>query len=322
MSIEIGKSYKYGIKEIKTIDVVFNTDFNNVLLTNELCGGDPVYGQVKYLYDENWNIICKEYDILFSKNNYIGITLKGGMGNIMFQIAILYSLSKKYNLIPIIEHIDSTCYIHTNKEYEFTKIFKRNINNIQYNQHYYEKDGEFSTYINIIAKQGKNILLDGYFQNEKYFKEYKNDLIYLFNIKYTGNKYNGEKKCFIHIRRGDYININLHNVNLIEYYKKSIEYIKNIHNDCIFYIFSDDINWCKNNDLFNSINCYFIDDLNDVETMGLMILCEYGGICANSTFSWWGVYLNENENKKMIFPKIWFNCNWNIDIYPENSVVI
>jgi hypothetical protein len=71
MSIEIGKQYKYGIKEIKTINVVFNTDYNNVLLTNELCGGDPVYGQVKYLYDENWNIVCKEHEILNYNIQYI-----------------------------------------------------------------------------------------------------------------------------------------------------------------------------------------------------------------------------------------------------------
>ena len=57
-----GKKYTYGIKDINTIDIVFDKEYYNVQLTNELCGGDPVYGQLKYLYDENWNIVCKEND--------------------------------------------------------------------------------------------------------------------------------------------------------------------------------------------------------------------------------------------------------------------
>ena len=80
--IEAGKTYKYGIKEIKTIDVVFNNDINNRLLTNELCGGDPVYGQVKYLYDENWNIICKEHDII--------INIKSNLQNAMKKYFITF----------------------------------------------------------------------------------------------------------------------------------------------------------------------------------------------------------------------------------------
>jgi GR25 family glycosyltransferase involved in LPS biosynthesis len=62
--------YKYGVKDINYINVIFNTSYVNINLTNELCGGDPVFAQVKYLYTSDWTIICKENDIVNININY------------------------------------------------------------------------------------------------------------------------------------------------------------------------------------------------------------------------------------------------------------
>ena len=63
--------YKYGLKDIRTINVIFDKDYSNILLTNNLCGGDPIEGQIKYLYDNNWNINCMENNSICIKNNIV-----------------------------------------------------------------------------------------------------------------------------------------------------------------------------------------------------------------------------------------------------------
>ena len=104
----------------------------------------------------------------------------------------------------------------------------------------------------------------------------------------------------------------------MEYYNKAI---KQFDKDSNFLIFSDDIEWAKNN--FKGDNFYFItenkiegndvmDTLNiskgghpDYIELYMMSLCDHN-IIANSSFSWWGAWLNENPNKKVIAPKKWF----------------
>ena len=61
--LHTNKNYKYGL-ENNTIDVVFKNQYINIKLTNELCGGDPVYGKLKYLYDDDWSVVCKEFDYI------------------------------------------------------------------------------------------------------------------------------------------------------------------------------------------------------------------------------------------------------------------
>ena len=89
-------------------------------------------------------------------------------------------------------------------------------------------------------------------------------------------------------------------------------------------IFSDDIQWCKQNIKLD--NCIYItsDIFDDYEQLYLMSLCD-DNIISNSSFSWWGSYLNNNINKKIIAPKIWFgtNCDYNsIDIYTNKMIII
>jgi hypothetical protein len=73
--------------------------------------------------------------------------------------------------------------------------------------------------------------------------------------------------------------------------------------------------------VFNNINKTFID-LPVLETLYLMSLCEKGGICANSTFSWWGSYMNDNPDKVVVFPGKWIQKPWTNDIYYQKSFVV
>ena len=103
-------------------------------------------------------------------------------------------------------------------------------------------------------------------------------------------------------------------LDLDNYYKQSIIYIKSINPTAIFYIFSNDIKYCQSIDWLVNENVKYILDLDEVDSLYLMSLCKNGGICCNSTYSWWGGYLNENINKLVIFPNKWFNSDWKVDI--------
>jgi hypothetical protein len=191
--------------------------------------------------------------------------------------------------------------------------------NITYNR-YDEPEFNYNELPNIPG----NVYLHGYFQSEKYFLNYKKEIHDLFKypeeyIKYIKNK----KTCSLHVRRGDYLNKpEYHPTQNVDYYEKAI---KHIEGEFRLVIFSDDIEWCKEN--LNHLNndILFITGNPDYEDLILMTLCDDNIIC-NSTFSWWGAWLNNNSNKIVITPNNWFgsaysNYNTN-DLYCDNWIRI
>ena len=135
-----------------------------------------------------------------------------------------------------------------------------------------------------------------------------------------------EKLIGIHIRRGDYINLKHLYINLsMEYYIYEINYILNINpNIKNIIVFSDDINWCKNNLLTKFENVIFSENMDEYFDIILMSKCKYN-IIANSTFSWWGGYLNSNLDKVVISPKKWFTEKMGLnesDIIPTSWIKI
>ena len=245
--------------------------------------------------------------------------LSGRLGNNLFQISTAYSLAKKYNRKLVV--------FSDNKEY-FNSIFKdldhTNIINFTH--------GSFTEPNNLFAKcikiniNNNNTVIYGYFQNEKYFIDCRDELIKLFTdnaiYKSIDNIYTNS--YFIHVRRGDYINNSYHYINLDNYYKKAINYIESKTQNPHFYIISDDIEYCKKYTIFDNINKSFVNN-NTIETLYILSMCSLGGICGNSTFAWWGAWLNTNNNKIVIFPNKWLNCGPETDtsdIYFKGSVVI
>ncbi|NCQ11249.1 MAG: alpha-1,2-fucosyltransferase, partial [Bacteroidetes bacterium] len=111
----------------------------------------------------------------------------------------------------------------------------------------------------------------------------------------------------LHIRRGDYVDNKYFAQIPLEYYYNSIELIENKFPNSSYYVFSDNLNWVKNNFKTN-VNLHFVD-ANDSSTdfmeLYLMSKCNHN-IIANSTFSWWGAWLNKNPDKIVIAPKVWF----------------
>lgn len=255
------------------------------------------------------------------------IKLMGGLGNMMFQTSTAYATSLKYNKSFFCDKIMSVI-PHNHYSYYTNNIFRK-VNFIDKNEKYHfyhERDFSYNEIPNI----GGYIELSGYFQSEKYFIDFRNEIIELFspdnNIKNKIDcffkEYVEVETCSIHVRRGDYVGLkDFHENQSLEYYTESV---KNFSDDCMFLIFSDDIDWCKKNLNFIK-NKIYVDIFLDYEQLYLMSLCNHN-IIANSTFSWWGAWLNKNENKKIISPKKWFgDSNSHInssDIYCNKWIVI
>lgn len=131
----------------------------------------------------------------------------------------------------------------------------------------------------------------------------------------------------LHVRRGDYINIHpddfyqFGGVATLDYYRSAVDKILSMYHNCTFFVFSNDIVWCKEH--FDYLNSYYIDcnsGINSWRDMYLMTLCRHH-INANSTFSWWGAWLSTKEGVT-ICPKNFIRAVETKDIYPDKWIKI
>lgn len=125
----------------------------------------------------------------------------------------------------------------------------------------------------------------------------------------------------VHIRRGDYLSASFANgfgnCCPLDYYQRAIAMISKTVDKPLFVFFSDDMEWVKEN--FAGEDCLFVSHNKGVDSwqdMYLMSLCNHN-IIANSTFSWWGAWLNHHEDKMVIAPKKWWSTIENDDVVPE-----
>jgi hypothetical protein len=158
--------------------------------------------------------------------------------------------------------------------------------------------------------QDGSVILHGYFQYAPPLLKHK-DLIsstFLKNLK----KYRKEgdlTQIAIHVRRGDYLQFpDVYPIVDCSYYIRAIQEIeKRVPGERLYKIFSDDIAWCREQDMFQSLpNVEFVDERDEIKALCLMIACKGGCICANSSFSWWGAYLGAFQNgSPCIAPQAW-----------------
>jgi len=252
----------------------------------------------------------------------ISCFLQGGLGNYLFQIAAAVSLSDDDDAVfsdTDISVIHKQLSAYKDNILRKIKFVNKSLpkNNVYYEPHFQYKKINYS----------ENVYLIGYFQSEKYFniKKIKELFEPTDEIKnYIITKYETQLKqntCSIHVRRGDYLKLSAHHpVCDLEYYNKAIAMMPS---DTKFLVFSDDIKWCKDN--FIGDRFEFIMEELDIIDLYLMSFCN-NNIIANSTFSWWGAWLNNNKNKLVIAPSKWFgvakgDINTN-DIIPENWIKI
>ena len=264
------------------------------------------------------------------------IKISGGLGNQMFQYVFGQYLSKKYNE-KVYYDIDWYKNLKPNKRLYNLELFNFDINiQISQGKEYPFKCIILDTLIYLLKglttfNRGNPIILyesrtsligsilsaifrnsyySSYWQEFKYYKYISNDIEFklnpnklLINTKIK-EKILNSNAVSIGIRRGDYVKLG----NIVcgmEYYKKSINLMNKKIDSPIYYIFSDDIEWCKKN-IEISTEHHFVKQNKDTpfENMELMSLCKHN-IISNSTYDWWGAMLNKNNQKIIICPKIW-----------------
>jgi len=187
-----------------------------------------------------------------------------------------------------------------------------------------------------IASVADDCYLTGYWQSEKYFQQYSNEIRRDFSFKPPLSDINfaiseqieNVNSISLHVRRGDYVNdpttTSVHGVCSLDYYKSAIDYMVDRVDNPHFFLFSDDINWVKENLKINFPHT-FVNHNTGAESyndMRLMSLCD-NHIIANSSFSWWGAWLNPIQTKVVIAPKYWFrNGNDVTDLFPPSWVTL
>lgn len=269
----------------------------------------------------------------------ITLLLKGGLGNQMFQYAAAKTLANKLNtkLILDVSALSKTLRWGVNpniRAYElniFQGVRERKINKnrsiITRLINKFNKQNVFDepafTYCNDFWNISPPVILNGYWQSEKYFAPCSTAIREAFTFpEIDENDRNfqiftqikNQTSVAVHIRRGDYLlqkNLAFHGVCSLDYYEKSISFLKKQYPHACFFFFSDDTDWVKK-ELVHKIDKYTIVEGNNNhdawKDMFLMSCCDHN-IVANSSFSWWGAWLNKNTAKTVIAPEQWFQTS-------------
>ncbi len=289
----------------------------------------------------------------------IVVKIQGGIGNQLFQFALALSLKKRNPKSKV--SIDISFYNHQDVSITQRKFYLNAFSISEFSvgagnnrrlSNLFLKIKSFMIPIkksNIITEKTKNYDLDiflsmdpsyliGYFQSYKYFEAINTDLREQLVLKDHLTKESESYKSLIlskpasisiHVRRGDYLAKyeTIYHQLTIDYYKKAIEFIKaKLGNLSLsIFIFSDDLDWCKENIVLQEETVY-IENTNkpDFEDLILMSYCKHN-IIANSSYSWWSAWLNLNNNKVIVAPNQWYTQqepDFNNSIYPPTWNVL
>jgi hypothetical protein len=247
---------------------------------------------------------------------------KGGLGNQMFQVAaaMVYSIETNRTILLPKEFYNS----HNGQQQEYGEsIFREFIHRIDkpldsfaieqllrngFQQHPGEPGFEDWKPIDCSG----NVLLHGYFQSYPPLQPHESMIRTVYKAglgNFRASMTDSAERVGIHVRRGDYLKPPHSDVlptQSLSYYEQAIDLFSK--DTCEFYIFSDDLDWCRQQPLFQTLpKKVFVEEPNEVKCLALMTTCLGGFVCANSTFSWWGAFLGAYEKRSLVVvPSQWF----------------
>ena len=284
----------------------------------------------------------------------IYVRIRGGLGNQLFQYSAARSLADRLNVNLGLD----------TREYNADSPFEIGLKHFNIRAEFnpkglmkHKKNGFSKYFLDIALGNHKNVYketnlgfnnlfhslpnktyLKGYWQSEKYFENNQKNVFRDLQIIAPQSKKNIKisenisktNSVSLHIRRGDYVTNSAYNMKhgtcSLDYYKKSVDYLsKSLNKNFTIFAFSDDPEWVYKN-LKLSMDIQFIEhnsSKKNYEDLRLMSQCNHN-IIANSSFSWWGAWLNKSPKRTIISPKEWYidkNIK-NIDIIPNNWIKI
>jgi Glycosyl transferase family 11 len=286
--------------------------------------------------------------LIFSVTVMIIVNIFGGLGNQLFQYAAGRQLAEmnhttlKFDIKNLKKDKQREYSLHhfNIKEVFCTSFDKTIIKGRERIKKLLNKDKPGAIYteqsLNFdkkVVELGNNTYLDGYWGNEKYFKSIENIIRREFTIAQPAvgmnemyiQKIKSTNSVALHVRRGDYVTDKktnaFHGVCSISYYREAIAYLSAKFSNLFFYIFSDDMPWVRENLEINEFSVDYVEHNRNHahEDLRLMYSCKHN-IIANSSFSWWGAWLNNYPDKIVIAPEKWNNIpGYNADL-PEKWV--
>ncbi|EFC90261.1 glycosyl transferase family 11 [Dethiosulfovibrio peptidovorans DSM 11002] len=187
----------------------------------------------------------------------------------------------------------------------------------------------------VLSEKLSHLFVDGYWQSEKYFSRYSDVIRSDFRVIEESSAFLAWKKRMlsepggsisVHVRRGDYVTDSsanrVHGVLPIEYYLRAKEILNTISDGLVFYVFTDDPVWARNNLCLGDKTIYVSgEDLKDYEELALMSCCDHH-VVANSSFSWWGAWLGQDTSTVTIAPGRWFRKMDSSFVIPDNWIKI
>ncbi len=188
----------------------------------------------------------------------------------------------------------------------------------------------------LIKNKKKLVYIDGYWQSEDYFKDYRDEILNLYNFNdlrikkeniLFNKEINLENDICLNVRRTDHLNTKELNAISINYYKNSIKYFdQKLGKISKIFIFSDDLDWCRRNFGYSERFIFVGHEKagNKFKNYLYLMSCFKNFIVPNSTFAWWGAWLSNNKNKIIIAPKNWSGTikESEIDTVPNNWIRI
>ena len=283
------------------------------------------------------------------------VRFRGGLGNQMFQYALVEALRDRGrevkcslgyyrnhpNLMPfVLDQIFKNVVLNEITDEDFEEIdaqwkqikdngnsYKEWQRNVKQRFFWVEEDGKGQTYQEDVFNTS-NCTFVGYWQSYKYFRTCSEKIRHIFcfdnlenPLRILGEKLNKDY-VGVHVRRKDYLADPKYNTITIEYYQKAMKYVSDIIPEIKFIFFSDDTEWVKEHfDTENVLICSkeMFEEYGDWYDMYLMTQCV-GNIIANSSFSWWGAWLNQHKNSIVIAPKKWIRNRETPDIWCESWI--
>lgn len=284
--------------------------------------------------------------------NRLIIKLDGRMGNQMFQWAFARAYEAKNGILPLIDDSEETLKLSqfslikdlkTAKKPLLNRILRktipfRNLRNKLTRINYTlppAREEYFNKFSPDLLEAKEQAYFQGFFQTEKYFIDIRNQLLNDFMINEKLNTENREmlekiittNSVSVHFRRGDYTKARVSKIFGVcteKYYKNAINIIaQKTLEPLTLFVFSDDINWVKQNIKFD-YETNFVDINSGKQAIFDLLLmknCKHN-VIANSSFSWWGAWLNETPDKIVVAPTPWMENTDNNDIIPENWIAI